>query len=70
MTSCYRVIKDQHHNSWKVVPTIISDRDSYPIGVMKPQTQGVREEKGAAQIVEMTLQDPREMNYGSGFLKQ
>ena len=30
---------------------------------MKPQTQGVREEKGATQIIEMTLQDPREMNY-------
>ena len=53
----------------KLSPTIISDRDSYPIGVMKPQTQGVREEKGATQIVEMALQDPEEMNYGSVFLK-
>ena len=25
MTSCYRVIKDQCYNSWKNVPTIISD---------------------------------------------
>ena len=70
MPSPYRVIKDQCYNSWKNVPTIISDRDSDLIGVMKPQTQGVREEKGATQIVEMALQDPREMNYGSGFLKQ
>ena len=33
---------------------------------MIPQTQDVREEKGVTQIDEMTLQDSREMNYGSG----
>ena len=33
-----RVIKDQHHNSLKVVPTILADRDSDPIGVRIPQT--------------------------------
>ena len=45
MTSYYRVIKDQQHNSWKAVPTIISDRDSDPIGVRIPETQDVREER-------------------------
>ena len=45
MTSCYRVIKDQHHNSLNVVPTILADRDSDPIGVRIPETQDVREEK-------------------------
>ena len=45
MTSPYRVIKDQCYNSWKHVPTIISDRDSDPIGVRIPETQDVREEK-------------------------
>ena len=39
MTSCYRVIKDQCYNSWKNVPTIISDRDSDLIGVKIPHTQ-------------------------------
>ena len=37
--------KDQCYNSWKYVPTIISDRDSDLIGVMIPQTQDVRGEK-------------------------
>ena len=32
-------IRTNHHNSWKVVPTIIFDRDSDPIGVKIPQTQ-------------------------------
>ena len=32
-------IKLQHYNSWKYVPTIISDRDSDLIGVRIPQTQ-------------------------------
>ena len=32
-------IKDQCYNSWKYVPTIISDRDSALIGVRIPQTQ-------------------------------
>ena len=31
--------RDQCYNSWKYVPTIISDQDSDPIGVMIPQTQ-------------------------------
>ena len=37
--SPYRVIKYQCYNSWKYVPTIISDRGSDPIGVRIPQTQ-------------------------------
>jgi hypothetical protein len=37
--------KDQYYNSWKYVPTIISDRDSDLVGVKIPQTQDVREEK-------------------------
>ena len=32
-------IKDQCYNSWKYVPTIISDQDSDLIGVRIPQTQ-------------------------------
>ena len=39
MPSPYRVIKDQCYNSWKYVPTIISDRDSDLIGVRITQTQ-------------------------------
>ena len=31
--------KDQRYNSWKYVPTIISDRDSDLIGVRIPRTQ-------------------------------
>ena len=38
MTSPYRD-KDQCYNSWKYVPTIISDRGSDPMGVRIPQTQ-------------------------------
>ena len=34
-------IKEQCYNSWKYVPTIISDRDSDLIGVRIPQTQDV-----------------------------
>ena len=33
--------RDQCYNSWKYVPTIISDRDSDLIGVRIPQTQDV-----------------------------
>ena len=45
--------KDQHYNSWKYVPTIISDRDSDLIGVRITRTQDAWEE-GATQIVETT----------------
>ena len=44
MTSPYWV-KGQCYNSWEYVPTIVSDRDSDPIGVMIPQTQDVQEQK-------------------------
>ena len=37
--------RDQCYNSWKYVPTIITDRDSDLTGVKIPQTQDVREEK-------------------------
>ena len=39
MTPLTRSYKDNWHNSWKYVPTIISDRDSDLIGVRIPQTQ-------------------------------
>ena len=38
------IYKDQCYNSWKYVPTIISDRDSDLIGVRIPLTQDVWEE--------------------------
>ena len=39
------IYKDQCNNSWKYVPTIISDRDSDLIGARMPQTQDAWEEK-------------------------
>ena len=39
------IYKDQCNNSWKYVPTIVSDRDSDLIGVRIPQTQDAWEER-------------------------
>ena len=61
-------IKTNYYNSWKYVPTIISDQDSNLIGVRIPQTHDASEGMGATQFDEMALRDSREMNYGSKFL--
>ena len=50
------IYKDQCYNSWKYVPTIISDQDSDVIDVRNQDTSdlGCLRGKGAKQIVEMT----------------
>ena len=51
------IYKDQCYNSWKYVPTIISDQDSDLIDVRNRDTSdlGCLRREGATQIDDMTL---------------
>ena len=64
---CTGSTKDQRHNSWKVVPTIISDQDSDPIGVRIPESQDVREEKAQHKSLKWHCKLLGKWTMGAGF---